>query len=85
MFVLCFLNGLRDQYSQIKMQILQTDIFPSINQVFSKILRQEKPVTGSVMYQDESKVSSMHQLLVTVALAKVKGQMQGKFVHTIGN
>ena len=53
-FVLQFLNGLGEQFSQIKLQILQTEPFPSMNQVFSKILQQDKQVSGS--YQNESKI-----------------------------
>ena len=55
-YVIKFLNGLDEQYSQVKLQILQTDPFPSMNQVFSKILQHERSITGPAQFQDESKI-----------------------------
>ena len=50
-YVLRFLVGLGDQFSQVKMSIEYVDIFPSMNHVFSMILQQESKM--SARFQDE--------------------------------
>ena len=55
-FVLQFFNALDDQYSQLRLQILQTNPLPSINQAFSKVLQQESHTIGNSTFQDKSSI-----------------------------
>ena len=71
-YLIKFLNGLDEQYSQVKLQTLQTDPFPTMNQAFSKILQQERSISSSVQFQDESKIS------VNVAATSNRSYGRGK-------
>ena len=53
-YVLKFLAGLGEQFSQVKLQIEQMDPFPTINRVFSMILQQEFKL--SVKFQEKSSI-----------------------------
>jgi len=56
-----FLNGLNDQYSNVKSHVLLMEPIPTIAKIFSYVLQQERQLNGDAV-QNESKVNNVSSI-----------------------
>ncbi|XP_017413157.1 uncharacterized protein LOC108324738 [Vigna angularis] len=60
-YVMCFLKGLGELYTNVRTQILLMEPLPNINKVFSLILHQERQLSGSSCSDVKIHTDSTHQ------------------------